>query len=192
MEANGTASLTMTGGTVAESLNTSDLSTFVMSGGTLSGNVASQDSSTMTISGGWVGDYITAVGTSTITMSGGAVGNWLGASGSGTVILSGGTVSNFLRASDSGTLIIAGNDFAVNGAPVPYGDLGPIYTGTLTGTLASGDSLNNLFYQFYYPDRGFATITLVPEPVARVQLCAGLLALMGLAAKRRRTAARAP
>jgi len=58
----------------------------------------------------------------------------------------GGTVNRYLLASGSSVLTIVGRDFKVNGQPVPYGDLTG-QTGTLTGTLASGDPINNVFYQ---------------------------------------------
>jgi hypothetical protein len=62
------------------------------------------------------------------------------------VTMSGGTVVGELFANDSSTITIVGRDFEVDGVPVPYGDL-TAQTGTLTGTLASGDPINNVFYQ---------------------------------------------
>jgi hypothetical protein len=182
MQANVTATLTMTGGTVAESMLGSNSSTFAMSGGTVWGHLGFNDSPNVTLSGGVVGDYISANNTSTIMMTGGTVGNFLSANASSTITMSGGTVGNFLRANNSGTLILIGSDFMVDGVPVPYGDLGPIYTGTLTGTLASGDSLNNLFYQFYQLG-GTITLAPIPEPSTALLLAFGLAAL---AAGRRR------
>ena len=55
--------------------------------------------------------------------------------------------------------------FAVDGSPVPFGDLAA-QTGTLTGRLAAGDSINNQFVHAGYPEcTSFpctGTITLAP------------------------------
>jgi hypothetical protein len=68
---------------------------------------------------------------------------------------------------------------------VPYGDLSAL-TGTLTGTLWSGDSLNATFHQGGGAYTG--TITLVPEPTTSLLLGLGLLGL-AVAGRRRRLAA---
>ena len=67
----------------------------------------------------------------------------------------------------------------IDGIPVPYSDISAL-TGTLTGTLTSGDSLNNVFHQ---GGGGFdGTIRLVPEPTTALLLGFGLA---GLAVRRR-------
>jgi hypothetical protein len=71
---------------------------------------------------------------------------------------------------------------------VPYGDLTEL-TGTLTGTLASGAPINNVFYQGGYDHGNWqatGTIRLVPEPSTALLLALGLV---GIAVGRRRTAA---
>jgi hypothetical protein len=45
---------------------------------------------------------------------------------------------------DSSSVTIVGRRFEVDGVPVSYGDLAAL-TGTLTGTLASGDPVDNSF-----------------------------------------------
>jgi hypothetical protein len=122
------------------------------------------DSSTVTMNGGTVSEELRAYGSSTITMNGGT--------------LSSGEVWDGLFAHDSSTIWIVGNDFAVDGIRVSYGDLAAL-SGRLTGTLASGDPIGNIFHQGGGSWTG--TITLVPEPtptptptptpVGKVTLC---------------------
>ena len=67
----------------------------------------------------------------------------------------------------SGVISIHGSDFAVDGVPFGYGELTSILGGSpwdepnrnLTGTLASGEPINNGFYIGYD-----AKIVLVPAP----------------------------
>jgi hypothetical protein len=51
----------------------------------------------------------------------------------------------------------------VDGVPVPYGDLTAL-TGTLTGTLASGEPIDNAFQQGGYGGNFTGTITVAHEP----------------------------
>jgi hypothetical protein len=67
-----------------------------------------------------------------------------------------------------------GRGFAVDGNPVPYGDLSAL-TGTLTGTLASGDPVNNVFHQ----GGGFYTGTITLAPLLPALPRWGYLALAG-------------
>jgi hypothetical protein len=77
----------------------------------------------------------------------------------------------------------------VDGSPVPYGDLAAVY-GTLTGTLTSGDAIDNIFYQGGFDGGGefvaTGTIRLVPEPETALLL---VLGLTGLAVGGRRSGA---
>jgi cysteine-rich repeat protein len=135
-----------------------DSSTVTISAGQMA-FLAAADSSTVSMSGGVVTVNLVVGSTSTVTMSGGTVQYDLEASGSSTVTISGGTVGSSLYAYDhSTTITIEGNGFAVDGEPVPYGDL-DAQTGSLTGTLASLDPIDNVFYQGGGSYNG--TITLV-------------------------------
>ncbi len=82
------------------------------------------------------------------------------------------------------------NGFAVDGVPVPYGDLSAT-EGSLTGVLDSGHALDNVFVQGggHRPGVGSynGTIRLVPAPEpTQTLLCA--CALVTLALLRRRMA----
>jgi hypothetical protein len=149
-----------------------------MSGGTVEGYLKPSDSSTVTMSGGWVSELF-ASGSSTVTMSGGILRFQLTAYESSTVTINGGIVRG-LGATHSSVIKIEGSGFEVDGVPVPYGDL-TAETGTLTGTLASGDPVEYFFYQgqaggaFYTGT--ISLVEYVPEPsTAALQACA-LLAL---------------
>jgi hypothetical protein len=89
-----------------------------------------------------------------------------------------------LYASDSSVITISGIDFMVDGTPVPFGDLSAL-TGTLTGTLTSGDFIDNVFYQGGYAGTYTGIIRLVPEPSTAALLALGLV---GIAAMRRQRA----
>jgi hypothetical protein len=121
-------------------------------------------------------------------VSGGAT-SYLYAYDSSTVTMSGGTVEGIYRyenlyASDSSVITISGIDFMVDGTPVPFGDLSAL-TGTLTGTLTSGDFIDNVFYQGGYAGTYTGIIRLVPEPSTAALLALGLV---GIAAMRRQRA----
>jgi hypothetical protein len=189
--------LRMSGGiSLNASIDTYDTSTATITGGEMWGYALS-DSSTLTKSGG-AAQVLMAFESSTATMSGGTLTGWLHADSSSTITISGGTVGGDLRAYGSSSITIVGRNFEVDGALVPYGDLAA-QTGTLTGTLASGGSINNVFYQggytgppctVTYPCSG--TVTLAP-PLPALPKCgyvalAGGLIVVGAAVMRRRAA----
>jgi hypothetical protein len=95
-----------------------------------------------------------------------------------------------IRAGDSSIIRISGSNFRVDGTPVGLGVI-PFTTGTLTGTLDSGDSIiDTIFFHDGYTSAAGTftdTIELVPEPSTALLLALGLV---GIAAGRRRTAAR--
>ncbi len=106
--------------------------------------------------------------------------------------MSGGTVWQRIWAGGSSVIEIIGSDFMVDGVPVPYGDL-TAQTGTLTGTLASGDAIDNTFFQGGYQGEASGTISLLPRslntptlsPWSQLALMVGLLGA-GLGVWRRR------
>jgi hypothetical protein len=141
-----------------EGLLASGSSSIIMLGGSVYG-LNMWDTSVLTMSGGDAG-YLTVEGASTVSVSGGSPG--------------------VVHASDFSTVTIRGRDFAVDGTPVPYGKLELASLGyvLLTGTLESGENLNNWVYQ----RDPTATFRLIPEPSTALLLAFGLA---GLAATRR-------
>ena len=112
-------------------------------------------------------DYLYAFDNSRVDMSGGSIGYDLYADDSSQVDISGGSIEDELFSSGRAILSIHGSDFAVDGVPFGYGELTSILGGSpwdepnrnLTGTLASGEPINNGFYIGYD-----AKIVLVPAP----------------------------
>jgi hypothetical protein len=144
-----------------------------ISGGTASKLVSHGQA---TISAGMVNSLYgsNVYATSSVTMTGGRV-DYLN-DGIGSIIISGGSVGILSCDGDGGStaglIKIIGSNFAVNGAPVGFGQYfhSNFSYGTLTGILANGDALNTQVYL-----SGPASITLVPEPTT---IC--LLAIAGL------------
>ena len=108
---------------------------------------------------------------SQVAISGGTVPR-LNAYETSQVTISGGTILNEMKAGttpgDESMITIIGSNFSVDGTPVDYGELTTIFGGYwydeplrhLTGTLASGDALDNDFYI-----SGNSKIVLAPVPV---------------------------
>lgn len=143
----------------------------LVDGGVIGENFEPMDTSTILMSGGSIVGDINTFQSATVTITGGSVGQVLQAGDSSTVTLRGGTVGSTLTAAGSSTFVIAGSDFKLDGVSVALGDI-TAFAGVLTGTLESGDSLNNAFVR-----SSLATITLVPEPGAAPLLAGGLLLL---------------
>lgn len=107
----------------------------------------SYDSSQVNITGGNIGSDLYAYSESQITISGGKIG---------------GGISAGIDNNCHSLIVFEGSNFAINGQNVGYGDSARSYasTGTLTGTLDSGDLLNNMFVI-----HGNSDIIFIPEPI---------------------------
>ncbi|MEI7835438.1 MAG: PEP-CTERM sorting domain-containing protein [Planctomycetota bacterium] len=153
----------------------------MISGGTATGDLCAEDSSQLTLSGGSVEGYVVAGGNSIVIMTGGAVSGLLGAGGSSQVTILGGTISQTLDMYQDAIVYLHGDQFAIDGIPLSSGAIRSVL-GTscdsepfrrLTGTLASGDIVNNLFRI-----GDSAQLVLVPEPATLSLLALGGLAVL--------------
>jgi len=188
--------ITISGGSIDGGLRAWDNSRVTISGGTVNGGLGAYNSSEMTISGGSIDSGLNVTHSSIVNVSGGTIGG-LFAFHSSIVNISGGTIDGYLTACDSSVITLSGgsidrygyliawpnsmitfmgNDFAINGIDVGYGEFDTggkdwVY-GTLTGTLASGDYLDNEF-RIYSGSR----IVLVPEPATPLLLGLGVVML---------------
>lgn len=166
------SNFTMSGGEIATHLSGSNDSHITISGGKIGEEVLCGGNSQVTISGGHIGIEINAYMNSQITFSGGVLGYQLRANGYSKVIISGGQVGYELWATQNSIMTIYGTDFGIDGLNVGYGPI-TVASGILTGTLASGEAINNDFY--IYDD---ASIVLVPEPATVLLFGLGSLVLL--------------
>ncbi len=163
------------GGEIARNLVAFDNSRITVSDGEIGELLGASGNSQVTISGGHIGIEVDAYMNSQVTFSGGVLGYQLRANGHSHVIISGGQVGYELWATQNSIMTISGTDFSIDSFSVGYGEI-TATSGILTGTLASGEIINNNFY--IYQD---ASIVLVPEPATVL-----LLALGGLMLRKRR------
>lgn len=112
----------------------------------IGGHVTTLDGSNLLIRGGTIGGSLLSKDQSQITMQGGSVADDLKSLSASTVYLEGGTIQNDLLAYANSRILVSGSGFAVDGSPVPYGPL-VAEVGHLTGTLDSGDPIDNDFVQ---------------------------------------------
>ncbi len=119
-----------------------------------------------------------------VNISGGSITFVLSSGGSSRVDISGGSIGSiggWLELWEQSMIQIFGYDFAVDGMPFGYGELTSIYGGDpwgeplrhLTGTLQSGELIDNDFYIGHD-----ARIVLIPEPATLLLLGLGSLALL--------------
>lgn len=135
------------------------------------------DSSSAHLSGGTVSSIVRTRSTASVMMSGGTVLDTIHTLNASRFTWTGGSIGGGLEAHETSVITVVGGDFRVDGAPVPYGDLSA-QTGTLTGTLASGEPVDNAFFQGGGSWQG--TVTLV-EPAAVPVPVLSLWARFGLA-----------
>jgi len=146
----------------------------IISGGSMLG-IYSYDSTHVSVSDGMINN-ISAFGSSQVNFSGGTLGHTLEVVENSQVTFSGGLVQNRIVAENDGILRIIGSDFAVDGTPVGYTELYSLLGGDwhsephrrLTGTLLSGEPIDNEFYISYN-----AQIVLTPEPATLLLLGLG-------------------
>jgi hypothetical protein len=151
-------------GSVADELYCYDNSQMVVYGGYLS-DLRSYDNSQMTVSGGDIA-YLRSYNNSQVTVSDGDIYR-LYTYDNSQITMSGGIIDDIIFLAQSGILTVHGSDFHVDGTPTGYGELTSILGGsyndepsrTLSGTLASGEAINNVFYIGYS-----AKIILAPIP----------------------------
>ncbi|MHC4757607.1 MAG: hypothetical protein ACYTE8_03020 [Planctomycetota bacterium] len=149
-----------------------------VSGGTITGSVLAYNSSTVDVSSGEIKFSITAYDNSQVFVSDGTIKelfaydngyiNWSGGYNKGIVYsygtgghieISGGelTASAGLYADEYGTVTIYGTGFNY-----PYGEISAA-SGTLTGTLSNGDSINNSF-SIYDENASIVLVASEPDP----------------------------
>jgi len=181
LQAYDSSQVTVSGGSVNSYLWVGDSSQVTVSGGSVWRWLVAEESSQVTVSAGSIKEDLFAEDSSQVTVSGGSIDLDLIARGTSDVTISGGSIGGEIFAGhaydDNSLITFVGRDFAINSISVGYGefDTGGMdwVHGTLTGTLADGDPLNNGFYIY-----GDSSIVLVPEPATLSFLALGSLALL--------------
>jgi hypothetical protein len=176
------SSATMSGGSVSD-LDAMNSSAITMSGGSVGGELAAFDMSSVTVSGGTINANVHAGEAASLTISGGNfTGSLLGVDAGSTtaaIKLRGGTGFTSIEP-DNGTITIFGGNFEVGGLPVGYGPL-QAQSGTLTGILGSGDSIDVGFSQGGAGGIANGSIVLafapIPEPGTALLVASGIAAL---------------
>jgi len=173
--------INMSGGSV-QSLYSNDRSQVTFSGGLIR-NVLAAYGGQVAVFGGSIECGIVADGSSKVTIYGGSIGYNLHANQSSQVKIYGGSINRKLTLSNDVVVTLYGSDFAVNGQPFGYGELTTILGGSyldepsryLTGTLLSGEAINNLFY---IGQDAKIVLTPVPSTVFLGSIGIGFVALL--------------
>lgn len=135
----------------AGALDVFDTSTFAMNRGFVRFNIFARQSGHVVVTSGFVSEDLRVMDSASAVSAGGSIDNLL-VRESGTAVVRGGTLrvgpadAGILSVAEFATLTVLGSGFAVDGSLVPYGPL-VATSGTLSGVLASGDPINNLFFR---------------------------------------------
>ncbi len=133
----------VTRGTV-EAFFAFDTSTITMLGGQVARHMQAMDGADIAVMGGTIGLYLGAFATSTVSLHGGSVGTFLATDHQAVLSWYGGSVGGRLQADGTSVLNVYGYGFRVDGNPVPAGPISA-ERGDLTGTLASGEPIDQFF-----------------------------------------------
>jgi hypothetical protein len=155
----------ISGVSIDESLFAYKNSQVSISGGSIHHSLIAYEYSQVSISGGSISEDLLASGNNQVSISGGSIGGGLNVYAFSQANISGGSIGGGLYALNSSQITIYGSGFNY-----PYGTL--TGRGLLTGTLASGEIINNAFYVY-----SNARIVLVPEPSTLSILALGGLVL---------------
>ena len=176
-----TSRAVVSGGTIDENFWAMDGAEAILLGGNVGGTFGATTGSHATMSGGQVGTSIDSSILSIheysyVTMSGGKVIGDLRVGQGGRLNWSGGTIGTDLYVfDDDSVLTIYGSQFAINGRPVDFGTISGFAFGDLSGLLANGDLIANVFSI----DPG-ASIVLAPSAQVVPLPGAALLGTVGL------------
>ncbi|HPD47959.1 MAG TPA: PEP-CTERM sorting domain-containing protein [Anaerohalosphaeraceae bacterium] len=156
------------GGSVVQDIIVSGNSVLNINGGTVGSDVLVAHHGRVNLLAGRIVDEFESGGNSTCILSGGAIGDHLFARGDNRTLWKGGQIGGTLAAYDDSVITIEGSGFNYS-----YGAITDS-AGILTGTLANGDPVDNLF-----AIGGNASIVLIPEPATVLLLGAGGLLFRG-------------
>lgn len=132
--------------TINEAVYVAGVGTHVtlVDGGYIGGHLGSDSNGQITVLGGYIDGHLTSVSSMPMTLSGGIING-----------------SIALDSSSGGDVTIIGFDFKIDDVAVPYGMYTETSTGQITGTLLSGDFLDN---GFWYAGGNHIIFAPVPEP----------------------------
>ena len=136
--------LQFSGGTVPAQLEVRDNATAQMSGGSVGTDVTVSDAGSLDLRAGDVAGNLSLLGFASGLFSGGTVTGNLSLTDFSSLNYSGGSLGGTVTVDVFSTLTIQGSDFAVDGVPIGYGPITAL-TGTLSGTLISGEAFSNVF-----------------------------------------------